>query len=65
MAEVHADWRMTPAEWEELRGVLWTLSSPGPYVQRLRAEGKLGPQVTRVPSCSRCNYDTHRCRAAG
>lgn len=37
--EVHVDWRMTPAEWQELAGAL--ASSHGPYLSRLRAEGKL------------------------
>lgn len=48
--EVHVDWKMTPAEWQELRAVLngerSTIGSP--YVRRLRAEGKLDarPEIT-------------------
>lgn len=40
-AEVHLDWRMTPAEWDELRGAL-ALRQDRPYIARLAAEGKLG-----------------------
>jgi hypothetical protein len=40
--EVHVDWRMTPAEWDELRSVLLAARSSSPYVTRLADAGKLG-----------------------
>lgn len=60
-AEVHADWRMLPAEWEELRAALWAAAAEWapagassafrfPYVRRLAEEGKLGdPPVSWPP----------------
>lgn len=37
--EVHVDWRMTPAEWDELRSAV--KHSDSDYCMRLDAEGKL------------------------
>lgn len=43
-SDVHIDWRCTPQEWEELRQGLIHCATHHkmPYVERLRAEGKLG-----------------------
>ena len=42
-SDVHVDWRCTPEEWEELRqGLIHCAAHHNmPYIQRLRAEGKL------------------------
>lgn len=44
--DVHVDWHMTPAEWEELRSILTgqvaQRGNTAPYLYRLYQEGKLG-----------------------
>lgn len=37
--DVHIDWHMTPAEWQQLREVLSAANTP--YIQALKAAGKL------------------------
>lgn len=39
--EVHVDWRMTPAEWNELRNLLTLHRNTSQYVTRLHEAGKL------------------------
>jgi len=40
-SDVHVDWHMTTDEWGELREALRCSEECSPYIQRLRAEGKL------------------------
>lgn len=60
-AEVVVDWRMTPEEWEELRGVL--LTRPwSPYIERLWRDGELGP-VPGVLMAGTYHSEIERCEA--
>ncbi len=40
--EVHVDWRMTHAEWNELSHLLIAHALHGTYFKRLQLAGKLG-----------------------
>jgi hypothetical protein len=46
--EVHVDWRMTAAEWEELRSVLIGHGGTSAYVNSLYLSGKLGPHAPEM-----------------
>lgn len=53
-AEVRVNWRMTRAEWAELRAVLLGTMSPddSAYIARLIREGKLA-EVSELSRCGR------------
>lgn len=60
--DVHVDWHMTPAEWEELRSTLvgqaLAHGQAKPYLFRLYQEGKLGSISPRPHIVQRANVNS-------